>query len=527
MEGAPMSEDLRDGGSTLAVDAGGIEMRFGGTLALKGISFKAEAGKIHALVGENGAGKSTFLGIVAGRIAPSRGEVRIFGEPYAFGSPREAKARGISAIYQELTIVPAMSALANVHLGQTPARAGLIAERTMVAGFKELCRQLNVRIDPGARAGRLSVADQQMLEIMRGLQSKARILMFDEPTASLAPPERQALFAVMRQLRTRGSTMFLVSHNLEEVLDISDTVTVFRDGEVVASEPVAHWSKASLVRAMIGHDLQPVSPRIARLPRANIAPLLSARNVSVEGAIEGVDIDVHGGEIVGIGGLVGSGRSTLLRALAGLEPNSSGELSIGGETVPWPANTRESLRHGIALVPEDRKTQGLVLGRTSVDNIVMTKFAKVAKFGVLQRRAMQQRTREVAREFGFAEKRINDLMRNLSGGNQQKMLLGKWFFHQPKILLVDEPTRGIDVGAKEEIMTTLRRMADRGLGIVVVSSELEEVVSVSDNVLVLSGGRSVARLTAERNEITVQAILNAAFKINGEQHAEHKQHTHR
>jgi ABC-type sugar transport system ATPase subunit len=244
--------------SNIAIDASNIEKRYGGTLALKGVGLQVEAGTIHSLVGENGAGKSTFLGVVAGRMKPSGGTVKIFGEPYSFGSPRSAKAHSIGAIYQELTIVPAMSALANVFLGHSLSRAGLVADKQMLVGFKELCRQLDVRIDPRTLAGRLSVADQQMLEIMRGVQSKARILLFDEPTASLAQPERVALFRVMRQLRRQGVTMILVSHNLEEVLDISDTITVFRDGDVVASEPVGNWTKTSLVRAMIGHDVRTV-----------------------------------------------------------------------------------------------------------------------------------------------------------------------------------------------------------------------------------------------------------------------------
>ncbi|MGE3305595.1 MAG: sugar ABC transporter ATP-binding protein [Rhizobiaceae bacterium] len=510
----------------LAVDARNIEMHFGGTAALKGVTFSAEQGKIHALVGANGAGKSTFLGIIAGRISPTRGEMTILGDEYEFGSPRAAKAKGISAIYQELTIVPARSAMVNVYLGQMPTSMGLVNERAMLAGFKDLCRQFNVKIDPRVRAGRLSVADQQMLEIMRGVQSKARILLFDEPTASLAPPERQALFRIMRQLKAANTTLFLVSHNLEEVLEVADTITVFREGALVASEPTAKWNKPALVRAMIGHDVKDTPPRISRLKQANAIPLVSARNVTVAGAIEDIDLDVHAGEILGIGGLVGSGRSTLLRALAGLEPASTGELIVGGKSVPWPRNTREALRHGLALVPEDRKTQGLVLGRSSVDNVVMTNFRKVARIGVLNRAAMQRHTREVASEFGFSEKRINEKMRNLSGGNQQKMLLGKWSFHRPKVLLVDEPTRGIDIGAKEEIIATLRKMADAGLGIIVVSSELEEIVAMSDNVLVLSAGRTAAKLNGGQDEITVPAILRAAFKLAGESHGESEQHVH-
>jgi ABC-type sugar transport system ATPase subunit len=522
-----MTDHLDSDVQTLAINAADVEKRYGGTLALNSVSVAAARGTIHALVGENGAGKSTFLGVIAGRVTPSQGTVRIFGEPHAFGSPRSAKAHGISAIYQELTIVPAMSAMANVYLGHTLSNAGLLNNRAMLAGFKDIAHRLGVHINPHTPAGKLSVADQQMLEIMRGVISDARILLFDEPTAALAPPERQALFRIMRQLRSQGVTMMLVSHNLEEVLDISDNVTVFREGKVVASEPVASWTKTTLVRAMIGHDIKPPPARIPRLPRSGTEPLLSARRVSLAGAIDNIDIDVQAGEIVGIGGLVGSGRSSLLRCLAGLEPHSQGDMRIDGKSVEWPHSPRAALRHGIALVPEDRKHQGLVLGRSSVDNIIMTDFSKAARFGVLNTAAMQKMTREVAREFGFNEARINQIMRNLSGGNQQKMLLGKWFYRQPRLLLVDEPTRGIDIGAKEEIMITLRRMADRGIGIVVVSSELEEIVAISDQVLVLSGGHRAANLTPPRDDITVQAILTAAFKLKEDDHAESNSSNHR
>jgi ABC-type sugar transport system ATPase subunit len=497
----------------LALEAAGIQKRYSGTLALKGVDVVARVGTIHALVGENGAGKSTFLGIIAGRVVPTAGTVRIFNQPHVFGTPRQAKRLGIAAIYQELTIVPALSAQANVFLGQATGRCGLLDERGMRKQFEALSERLGVAIRPDAVAGRLSVADQQMLEIMRGIQSGAKLLLFDEPTTSLAPPEREALFRIMGQLRDRGTTMMFVSHNLEEVLDISDVVTVFRDGTLSASAPRADWTKPSLIRAMIGHDVVE-NQRVQRAPRpAGAAPLLSARGVTVPDAIEGVDIDLNPGEIVGIGGLVGSGRTSLLRALAGLESRSTGELIIDGEPVAWPRTPREALRSGIVLVPEDRKSQGLVLGMSAMDNIALAKFGAISRFGIISNTAMLARSRAVAREFGFAEDRVGTLVRNLSGGNQQKILLGKARFRGPRILLIDEPTRGIDIGAKDEIMTTLRRLAEEGLGIIVVSSDLEEVLAASDRILVMSEGHRVAELDQTKGSLQVQDILNAAFKV--------------
>lgn len=296
---------------------------------------------------------------------------------------------------------------------------------------------------------------------------------------------------------------------------MADYVTVFRDGEVAASAPRSEWTKRALVRAMIGHDLQTDAiKRTTKVANYSMPPLLSAKRITLPGVLDDIDIEVHAGETVGIGGLVGSGRSSLLRALAGLEPRSRGELQVEGKPVSWPHTPRRALKIGIALVPEDRKTQGLVLGMSAMANITMTNFDEVSRLGFLSARTMAARSREVAREFGFAENRVATSVRHLSGGNQQKILLGKWRFHQPRILLVDEPTRGIDVKAKEEILATLRRLSDQGLGIVIVSSELEEIAAISDRVLVLAEGRVVAGLDRGSTEIRVEDILNAAFGVS-------------
>jgi ABC-type sugar transport system ATPase subunit len=500
-------------GQDLAIDATGVQKRYGGTLALKGVDFRGAAGQIHALVGENGAGKSTFLGVIAGRVVPSAGTVEVLGLPHVFGAPRQARRLGIAAIYQELTIVPGLTARANVFLGQPFSKVGLLSERRMEERYRALCQRLGVTILGDTPAGRLSIADQQMLEIMRGVQSDARLLLFDEPTTALAPPERDALFRVMRQLRDSGKTMMFVSHNLEEVLDLADTVTVFRDGNVVASSPCGEWDKPTLVRAMIGHDLQPARSRLPRKSVPGEAPLLAARGISLPGALTEISLEVRPGEILGVGGLVGSGRTSLLRCLAGLEPQSRGEMSVNGMSVPWPRTPREALRSGLALVPEDRKHQGLVLGLTAIENIALTNFSQVSRFGFVSSAVMLAKTRGVVKEFGFAENRLGAIVRNLSGGNQQKILLSKWYYQRPKLLMVDEPTRGIDIGAKEEILATLRRLADEGLSIIVVSSELEEVVAISDRILVLSEGRMVAELGGDGTPVQVDSILHAAFHV--------------
>jgi ABC-type sugar transport system ATPase subunit len=503
-----------------ALESVEIAKRFGATQALHDVSVRVEAGTVHALVGENGAGKSTFLGIFAGRLAPSGGAAFVHGRELEYGDPRAARRAGIVAIYQELTIVPALSAQANVFLGQAWSRGGFLAESQMRRRFKELCDDFAVSIQEEVPAGRLPVAQQQLIEIMRGVQSRARVILFDEPTTALAPPERESLFHVMNQLKQRGVTMVFVSHNLEEVLKLADAVTVFRNGELAASAPKAEWTKRTLIRAMLGHELVTrVRDARAGEDESRTDELLRAEGVTVPGLIENLALSVRSGEVVGLGGLVGSGRSTLLRTLAGLERGASGRLWIEGREVAMPTNPRRALELGIALIPEDRKTQGLVLGMRAMDNITMADFSSVSQFGFLSSRRMARRAQVISTDYGFGSEQVGSLVRNLSGGNQQKVLLAKWGHRRPKILLADEPTRGIDVGAKEEILATLARLATEGLAIVVVSSELEEVIAVSDRVVVLSEGRLAGVLDQTHAKLAVGDILHAAFGVLEHEHA--------
>jgi ABC-type sugar transport system ATPase subunit len=503
---------MATGSATPAVEAVGVGKRFGATVALHDVSVTVERGTIHALIGENGAGKSSFLGVVAGRLAPSDGTVEVFGAPLRFGEPRACREAGIVAIYQEGTIVPAMSAVDNVFLGRPTARAGLVDRAAMEARFREHAERLRVRIDPGVVAGRLSVADQQMLEIMRALESDARVILFDEPTASLAAPEREALLAVMRDLRAEGVTMMFVSHNLDEVKAIADRITVFRDGAVVASGAAAAWTKAGMVEAMLGHA---AGEAVAR--GGTVAPdapvLLDVDALTVPGILADVDLSVRAGEVIGIGGLVGSGRTTLLRALAGSAPGATATMTVDGETGPLPRSPREALRRGVALIPEDRKHQGLVLSMSAMENVTLGDLRGVRRHGLVSRRVMQRRAIEAGEPYGFRANRMGELARNLSGGNQQKLLLARWAHRPPRVLLCDEPTRGIDIGAKEEILTNLRRLADEGTGIVIVSSELEELEAICDRVVVLAGGRKVGELAREDGDLRASAILHLAFEV--------------
>jgi ABC-type sugar transport system ATPase subunit len=515
-----------------------VTKRYGATEALKGIDLEIRAGTVHALVGENGAGKSTALGVIAGRISPSGGRVELFGDEIPYGRPRALRSAGVAAVYQELTIAPLLSVEANVFLGQPDARLGFLKGRDMRKRYLELCKALGVAPQPrGTHAGRLSVADQQLLEIMRALVRNCRVILFDEPTASLAVPEREALYGLMRRLRERGITLVFVSHNLEEVLMLADAITVFREGRRMRTAPRAEWSKASLVGAMLGDTgdariseglldrTQPqAEPTAAAAPRATGPadagpPLLKAEGVTVPGAIEDIWLEVRRGEILGVAGLVGSGRTTLLRALAGAESKARGRLWIEGEELAWPRSVRSARKAGTALLPEDRKTEGLALAMASMDNVVLGDLQKSSRLGLLSRRRTERAAAAACEGVGFSRSRLSTPAMQLSGGNQQKLLLARWRHSPPKVLLADEPTRGVDIGAKAEIVEVLEEMAANGMAIIVVASELEELVALSHRVIVLSEGRVVAGLDRNDRQITVAEILHSAFKtgLGGDQ----------
>lgn len=496
-----------------ALVAQGLWMRYGKTVALRDIDLAVGRGTIHGLVGENGAGKSTFLSIAAGRVQPSAGTVQIYGHKLERASPRGARELGVAAIYQELAVVPAMTASANVFLGHEPTTSRVLAKASMRARYEALCDQLGVDIPGSVLARELSVADQQALEIMRGLQVDARLLLLDEPTSALGRAERVRLFETLKSLKGRGVSSIFVSHDLRDVLDLADVVTVFRDGRVVETRGASDWSRGELVGAMLGGaELARRSHARVRIDRSD-PPLLAAERLVVEDALYDVSLSVGRGEVLGVAGLVGSGRTTLLRCLAGdIGKRARGELALEGRRMRVPRTPARAAHLGIAFIPENRRTQGLVLGMTALENIMLPDFqgfplARAAK------QAGERRAREAAERVGFDPARLATRAENLSGGNQQKLLLARWVSRsRVKVLLADEPTRGVDVGAKSEILQTLRLLADEGLAIIVASSELEELEAIADRTIVLAKGRVVAELHRDRNEITAERILHAAFQ---------------
>lgn len=495
--------------STPAIACRGARKVFAGAVAVAGADLTVRAGEMHALVGENGAGKSTLLGMVSGRLAADDGTVEVFGHRIHGGNPRESRDHGLVAVYQELTMVPSLTAEANVFLGQVRTRRGFLDGRAMRRRFRELCEELEIDVPPTALARDLSVSQQQMLEIMRGIEGNGRVLVLDEPTAALAEHERDMLYRILRRLTARGTTIVFVSHNLDEVLDLSDTITVLRDGHVVRSAPRGEWSKPTLIEHMVGRTVDKLAERGAHELGAEV---LAAR-VRLPGVLHEVDIAVRAGEIVGLWGLVGSGRTTFLRSLAGAEPASSGDLRLAGDRVPWPRSVRQAVGRGVVMVPESRK-QALVLGMDATNNYWLGRGGKRV---FVDRATEKTEASDTADFFAFKRSRIAEPVRNLSGGNQQKVLLAKWAGHAPDVFLIDEPTRGIDIGAKAEVLTSLVRLAAEGAAIVVTSSELEEVLAIANRLLVFAHGSVVREIPSDDPEFNVDAVVRHGFST-GETH---------
>ena len=472
-----------------------IEKIYPGVNALKGVDLDVFDSEVHALVGENGAGKSTLLKIACGALERTAGKIELEDTPVEFQHPSEARAAGVVAVYQELTIIPGLSAMANVFLGRETSKFGFVNRDVMLKDYEALQHQLDVRIDPDRPAGTLSIADQQSLEIMRGLVVDAKILILDEPTASIGLHEREALYSTVQKLRARGVAILLISHDLDEVFHLSDQITVLREGQKAGSRRANEWTRESLVGAMLGERRSTaVSTRRVSTWQPTEEKLLEATDVSVPGKVHGVSFAVKRGEVLGIAGLVGAGRTELFRALVGMEPGSSGKLRINGKHIPWPSNPRTAREAGIALAPEDRKQQGLVLGLSSFANVTLPNPWKSSRVGFLSERHEINRARPVTERLGLQKGALTREARTLSGGNQQKLVLAKWLEMNVTVLLVDEPTRGVDIGAKIELFTVLESLARSGVGVVMVSSEIEEVMDNSDRVLVLSRGRLIGEV---------------------------------
>jgi rhamnose transport system ATP-binding protein len=493
---------------SVALRATAISKSFPGTQALEDVSLDLLVGEIHGLVGENGAGKTTLVKVITGAYSADAGSVEVFGERLEPGDPRAHKRAGIAAIYQDLTIVPEMSAAGNVFLGR-PRSVGPFVSRSLTQrDFEELTNRTGVAIDSNAKAGSLSVATQQMLEIMRALAADHRILIMDEPTSSLGPAERGHLYDVIRGLRQEGVSTIYISHDLDGVLAQCDRVSVMRGGRLVATDDVTSWTKHGLVTTMLGRS--PREPPKRRRPIEE-SEVLRVAGLIIPGTVEDVAFTLRRGEILGIAGLVGSGRTKLLRALAGAEPAARGRLFVNGKEVSWPHTVRGALKLGIALAPEDRKSEGLHLSLSAAANITLSDMPAVARGPVLSKQRQLRRAEEVAGPVGFDVSRLRSPAETFSGGNQQKLVIAKWLHRRPDVLLMDEFARGIDIGAKAQLLTVMAKLADEGMSLIVVSSEFEDLVDVADRVLVLARGRVIGELTG--HEASVEAILRLVFAV--------------
>jgi rhamnose transport system ATP-binding protein len=488
-----------------------ISKRFGGVQAVAGVSLRLERGRVHALVGENGAGKSTLGRIVAGAIAPDTGVITVNGAEISFRAPRDALAAGITAIAQELALLPARNVLDNVFLGFESLRRGRVDRRAMLARFQELMDRTGFALDPEAFVRDLRTADQQKVEILRALARDAGLIVMDEPTAALNSIETKLLLTTVRKLARDGSTIVFVSHFLRDVLEVADDVSVLQDGRLVLTAPAAEQTEESLVTAMLGRPFEVAFPKRPAPPGVT-GPALEVRGLSTVAGLETASLHVRPGEIVGIAGLVGSGRSELLHGIFGADARTTGSVALAG--VPVPINSPAgSMRYGLSLLPESRKEQGLILGRSVRENITLPHLARVAPRGVIRRREERRRAEDMVSRLAIKTDDLDAPLSALSGGNQQKVLFARCLMEQPRVLLADEPTRGVDVAAKRAIYDLIYDLARGGMGIVFVSSEIEEVLELSHRVLVMRAGRIVREF--EGDQIGEESVMRAAFATNG------------
>lgn len=489
------------------LEVSGIYMAFGRIDVLKDVSLKLYPGEVHALMGENGAGKSTLAKIIAGVHRPRLGQIAVNGQEVVIPNPHIATNMGIALIHQEPLSFPGLSVAENIFTGRQPVqgRSAIVNWKEIYRRSKELLSSLGLRIDPRARVRGLSIADQQMVDIAAALSQEAKVLLMDEPTAALTPNEVDRLFTIMRKLREQGTSIVFISHRLEEVFTIADRISVMRDGEMVGQRIPAETSADEIIHLMVGRELTKLFERPTNYQIG--APVLQVRNLSRAGKFQDVSFEVRAGEIVGMAGLVGAGRSFVGQSIFGIAPVDSGEIVIEGNPARI-SSPREAMARGLAYVPEDRQQQGLFMPMSIAQNATLPTINHLARYGWLRNEAERKATYEYVERLRIILRNVDQPVRELSGGNQQKVVLSKWLMSKPKVIILDEPTRGVDIGAKAEVHRLMGELAAQGIGILMISSELPEIMAMSDRVLVMHEGRLAACL--DKSELTAERIMAAA-----------------
>ncbi len=484
---------------------------FPGVKALRDVDFYVKKGEVHALIGENGAGKSTLMKIILGKYSMTSGSMTFKGKPYHPSSPHDALSQGISMIHQEISLVPTLSVADNIWIGREQRFSrlkGFYNKQVQRETAAEIIRQLGLKIDPDVEVARLSVAEMQMVEIARAVSYDSDIVIMDEPTSALTNAEIDKLYEIIADLKRRGKSVIFISHKLEEIFRICDSITVFRDGQFVARHAASEITQSQLVSLMVGREMKDIYPK-EDVPIGE--PVLEVRNFSRAGKFTDVSFTVHAGEILGFAGLVGAGRTEIMQSLFGIDPKDSGEVLVHGQPVDI-RNSTQAIGHKLSMVTEDRLRRGAIHLLSVQDNTSIAYLPSICRHGFINKVREVEDCTDIVRKLSVKTPSLQTEMTLLSGGNQQKVIIGKWLLTEPDILILDEPTRGIDVGAKAEIYRLIGQLAKQGKAIIMISSELPELMGISDRIHVVKGGRIVAEYS--RPEFDSEKIMMSAFGVD-------------
>lgn len=501
---------MADGFADSFLEMSGISKRFGGVHALNNVSFSLRKGEVQAMIGENGAGKSTLIKVLSGAVKPDEGEVFLEGRQLKLGDPKESMKAGIRTVYQEMSLIPQLDVARNIFLGNEPVLKGTFIDRkSLYEKADSLLAELGIEIDPKCPVGKLSIAERQLIEVAKALSMDAKIIIFDEPTATLSRRETEVLFDLIFSLKNRGISSIFISHRLGEILPIADRVTVLKDGRVVATKDKNELDIPEMIRLMVGRTVKSQFP----LHKKTGEIVLSVKGMSRKGLFQDISFDLQQGEVLGIAGLVGSYRTEVLKSIFGAELPDKGEFQLFGKPFS-PKSPMDSLRRGIGFVPENRKEEGIILHLPVRNNIVISSLNQVSNMGFLRLKKIAELASRMIKALRISTPGMNGKGEQLSGGNQQKVVMAKWMAANTSILLLDEPTRGIDVGSKAELLRLVHEYAEQGNSVILVSSDLQELFSLSDRILLLQNGRVIG--IYNREETSQEQVLK--ILMEGEKH---------